>query len=31
MRLSDVEMDAETSVGGKEVKKLNVLEKIDSH
>jgi hypothetical protein len=29
MCLSDVEMDVETSFGGKEVRRLSVLEKID--
>ena len=31
MRLSDNEIDVETSFGGKEVRRLNVLEKIDPH
>ena len=29
MRLSDVETDIETRFGGKEIKRLSVLEKID--
>ena len=31
MRLSDVKMDIETCFGGKEIRRLDVLEKIDSH
>ena len=31
VRLSDVETDVETSFGGKEIKRLILLDKIDSH